>query len=483
MNDTNNKNGSSFVKSHRAIPNSNSKDDLAIAFRTAVRDEIGPVGLGLGLLYLVLAVCYYFFLPEGYRQTIIYLALSTALVMFLFAWRAKRSAFILNYAHLVGFIIASIVYINCLVLLLLSEEVHHSSNVILLVVGSGFLFLSTGYLLLMYAIVVYTWVAVALPYFLSEQANIWWYYSVILLSALALGLIVHTVRVSLLRRYENLRLEEQSRNRELQKALETIKNQEQMFQDLFENANDLIQILDGHGNIIYANRKWKETLGYSDAELKRLNLRDIVAKQYVSHCVSILESLTKKPENLNVETIFISKDGKEIIVEGNIDSHFEGGHFVSTRGIFRDITIRRQNEEKLREMANELNSLNQKLALAYEEARNEKDKLLSFLDREEMVMLLDSKGLILGVSEKALGAIGYTRLEILGKSVVDILEPESRPPVVSLLKNGFVGTYKSVKIKFLLTAADFKTYTMGLHRINMTKERLILVIIRENIQT
>ena len=46
----------------------------------------------------------------------------------------------------------------------------------------------------------------------------------------------------------------------------------------------------------------------------------------------------KNGKSIDFETVFISKNGKEINVEGRGNSLFKDGKFVSAVGIFRDIT-------------------------------------------------------------------------------------------------------------------------------------------------
>lgn len=455
-----------------------SEETLFELLKAPMQAILAPVTLGLGILFGLVTLIYYFILPDHFQMTIIYCSAGTSIAMFIIAWRVPRSTFVKKFSHLIGFIVAGTVYINCLLLLILSDQVHWASYLAILLIGMGFLLLATRYLIIMYGIIAYTWAAIAIPHIFTPEGKDWIYFSIVLFTSGILGLITHIAHVKLLRRSELLRLETERKNQELAESLQRISRQEETFHDFFENATDLIQLMDKNGKYLYVNRQWKETLGYTDEEVKHLSLKDVVAPDEIEHCFKLLQDLGRHPQALKVETKFLTKDGREIIVEGYVGSRFENGEFVSTRGIFRDMTPRYQAEEKLRRLTRELDSLNKKLALAYQETRSEKDKLASLLDREEMVMLLDSKGIILGISDQALGATGYTRTEILGKSVVDILEPSCRAEVVALLKNGFVGTYHSVRIQFLLTAADFKLYTMGFHRINMLKERAILVIIR-----
>jgi PAS domain S-box-containing protein len=112
-----------------------------------------------------------------------------------------------------------------------------------------------------------------------------------------------------------------------------------------DDANDLIQSVSPDGLILYANKKWLETLGYVKEELRTLHLIDILREDQVPHCFSLMEKI-KQGEDLEfVETTFKSKDGRDIQVEGNISGHFEHGIFIETRGIFRNISDRKANEE------------------------------------------------------------------------------------------------------------------------------------------
>ncbi len=124
-----------------------------------------------------------------------------------------------------------------------------------------------------------------------------------------------------------------------------IKESEAKYRDLFENANDLIQSLNSEGRYIYVNRKWLEVLGYTVEEVKQLHFSNIIHKDQMPHCMEIFGRL-KRGEAVNrMETVFVTKHGEEIHVEGNLNGQFKNGEFVATRGIFRDITQRKKAED------------------------------------------------------------------------------------------------------------------------------------------
>ncbi|MEL6166903.1 MAG: PAS domain S-box protein, partial [Cyanobacteria bacterium J06628_3] len=59
---------------------------------------------------------------------------------------------------------------------------------------------------------------------------------------------------------------------------------EERYRDLFENANDLIQSVNPYGRVIYINRAWQETLGYSEADLEKKTVFDIVHPDFRMRC-------------------------------------------------------------------------------------------------------------------------------------------------------------------------------------------------------
>lgn len=67
---------------------------------------------------------------------------------------------------------------------------------------------------------------------------------------------------------------------EKKRVIKALKESNEQLHDLFENANDLIQVFSLEGDIIFVNNAWKNTLGYVDEEITSLNFKDIVHKDY-----------------------------------------------------------------------------------------------------------------------------------------------------------------------------------------------------------
>jgi len=114
-------------------------------------------------------------------------------------------------------------------------------------------------------------------------------------------------------------------------------------------ANDLIQSIDRSGKLLYVNKAWRETLGYDDAEVASLSVFDILAPDCREHCATLFRDIAAGKLSHTYEVVFIAKGGRRIPVEGKISTDFKDGELVATRGIFRDISQRKEAEKLLRD--------------------------------------------------------------------------------------------------------------------------------------
>ncbi|MFN6464894.1 MAG: adenylate/guanylate cyclase domain-containing protein [Nostoc sp. DedVER02] len=132
---------------------------------------------------------------------------------------------------------------------------------------------------------------------------------------------------------------------------------EERYRDLFENANDLIQSINASGRFLYVNRAWREALGYSEAEIANMTIFDIIHPDFKQDCLQRFYCVLSGEKFDRVKAAFITKDGKTIFLEGNINCKFVEGHPVAIRGIFRNVTQRLAAEEALRHQQEETERL------------------------------------------------------------------------------------------------------------------------------
>nr|WP_320050979.1 sensor domain-containing diguanylate cyclase [uncultured Desulfuromonas sp.] len=127
--------------------------------------------------------------------------------------------------------------------------------------------------------------------------------------------------------------------------------QQQLFSDFIHHAQDLIQVVDTQGNILYVNTIWEETLGYSRSEASRMNIFDIIADDHKSVCQSRFNELLQGTYKGCFEVTYKTRDGQAITLEGNCSYSIRNGRPHMIRGIFRDISQRREQDEQIIKMA------------------------------------------------------------------------------------------------------------------------------------
>ncbi|MGD9116805.1 MAG: PAS domain S-box protein [Dehalococcoidia bacterium] len=136
---------------------------------------------------------------------------------------------------------------------------------------------------------------------------------------------------------------------ERRKAEEALRESEARYRAVIEGAHDMIQSVGLDGSIIFVNKAWRDTLGYTEADLPGLNLFDVIHPDVRAHCEQMIAEVVKGKPVQNIETAFSTKDGRKILVEGNAAPRYIGKKVVATQGIFRDVTERKLAEEALRE--------------------------------------------------------------------------------------------------------------------------------------
>ncbi len=127
-----------------------------------------------------------------------------------------------------------------------------------------------------------------------------------------------------------------------------LRESEERYRDLFDNASDMIQSVGPDGRFLYTNNAWRKALGYTEEDLARLTLFDVMAESCRATCVERFKEVMSGKQLDGVEATFIAKDGSEVAVEGSVNCSFRGGRPVATRGFFRNVTERRRAEEALR---------------------------------------------------------------------------------------------------------------------------------------
>jgi PAS domain S-box-containing protein len=136
---------------------------------------------------------------------------------------------------------------------------------------------------------------------------------------------------------------------EHKRTKESLKESEERFKAIFENAPDGITLADVKSKKFYmCNKAICKMLGYKPEEIKNMKIWDIHPKEYLPSVAKDFEKRTRKEIMATEDIPLKRKNGSVFYVDINTFPITLGGK-TYLAGIFRDITERKQAEEKLKE--------------------------------------------------------------------------------------------------------------------------------------
>jgi PAS domain S-box-containing protein len=187
------------------------------------------------------------------------------------------------------------------------------------------------------------------------------------------------------------------------RAEETLRESEDRYRNLIENSQELIQSVAPDGTFVFVNRAWHETLGYTASELPRLSMLDVIHPDSREHCSEVFRRVLRGEVVADVEATFVSKDGRNVQVEGSTAPRIYEGRVVATHGFFRDVTLRKRAEEELKAI---------------------EERFKQFVEGSpDAIAGVDGSGRIVLANAQMERLFGYSRRELMGHTV-ELLVPE-----------------------------------------------------------
>jgi PAS domain S-box-containing protein len=125
-------------------------------------------------------------------------------------------------------------------------------------------------------------------------------------------------------------------------AQEELEASEERYRSILDNANDAIFTLDESGFFTYTNPSFNELLGYSELELSKRTVHDVI-----TNLPSRGKLWIKALAEAGAEREFVAADGKVLTMLGGATiQHNEQGKPSGVRGIYLDITDKLLHERR-----------------------------------------------------------------------------------------------------------------------------------------
>ncbi len=132
-------------------------------------------------------------------------------------------------------------------------------------------------------------------------------------------------------------------------AEEAKRASELRYQELFENAYDMVYTHDLNGRITSVNKAAERITGYARNEALQMNIFHLVAPEFQANAHRMIDRQVANEAPITQELDILSKDGSRITLEVSNRLIFHQGNPVGVQGIARDITERKRTEAALQE--------------------------------------------------------------------------------------------------------------------------------------
>ena len=185
-----------------------------------------------------------------------------------------------------------------------------------------------------------------------------------------------------------------------------LRESEQRYRELFENANDIVYTHDLAGNFTSLNNTGERITGYTREEAVKLNIGQIIAPEHLARA----KEMISRKEVIEGATVYeldiVAKDGRRVPLEVSTRLVYANGQPCGVQGIARDIAERKHTEAKLLHNAfhdaltglPNRNLFTDHLQMAVERARQHKEFVFAvlFLDLDRFKNVNDSLGHTVG---------------------------------------------------------------------------------------
>ncbi len=197
-----------------------------------------------------------------------------------------------------------------------------------------------------------------------------------------------------------------------QLADKVVGDSEEQMQAVFEGVRDAIVLLDMAGKIVRVNRRVSDLLGYGESDLigKQFALLKVFPPSRAAEMFSAQARTLAGHDVPPFEIEAIADSSRKLDVEVRISPMKREAKVVGAIAAIRDITKRRQAEEKLR-------------------ASQDRNQLVVQNASEGIMVIQD--GTVKFANPKMIELVGYSSEEILLKPVTELVHPEDRRAVTA----------------------------------------------------
>ena len=133
------------------------------------------------------------------------------------------------------------------------------------------------------------------------------------------------------------------------RAEEKLRESEERYRELFENANDIVYTHDLAGDLTSVNRMGEQISGYTRDEILKMNITQIVAPEHLDRVRQMVADATSWVGATTCELEIVTRDHERVMLEVSSRLVWQKRKPVAVQGIARDVTGRKTLEDQLRQ--------------------------------------------------------------------------------------------------------------------------------------
>ncbi len=203
------------------------------------------------------------------------------------------------------------------------------------------------------------------------------------------------------------------------KALVALRNSEERYRTLVENAKDVIYTMDFDGNITSVNSIAGELSGYSIDELVEGKYKELLPTDSAALVKEMIAAKVNGQESSEYELEMVARDGSPGTLSIKSWLIYEDGKPVGVQGIGRNVTTQKK---------------------AFDAVRRSEARYRTLVENaQDAIFSNDLGGNFTSINKYGAEACGYTVEESLKMNVLDTIAPDHRPialDVTEKLKRG-----------------------------------------------
>ncbi len=202
-------------------------------------------------------------------------------------------------------------------------------------------------------------------------------------------------------------------------AEQKLAESEQKYRAIIENSQELIISMDTNGVITFANKVWKNILGYTEEDLLGRKFLDLVNDEVRTKCTSFFNRIVNGETLQSVDSQLVARSGELIYIEANSTPIVAEGQVVGVQVFARDVRMKRKMELEIKESENRLRKV--------------------FESVQDVIYTISPKGVFVSLNPAFEKLSGYKVEEWIGRPFAELVHPDDLPKAMDAFNKVFHG--------------------------------------------